>query len=72
MYIQVYLNHGPMGSGGTTVGKTIFIFHKIFSRTVNVTQTLHNSFLDKENKDCLNEGPGSRPRGDNHKNANVV
>jgi hypothetical protein len=27
--------------------------------------------LGEENKKCPNEGSGSRPRGDNHKNANM-
>jgi hypothetical protein len=30
---------------------------------------LEQIILDEENKDSLNEEPGSRPRGDHHKHA---
>jgi hypothetical protein len=42
------------------------------NQQANFNQTWYKSSLGKGNKNCLNEGPGSLPRGDNHKNTNMV
>jgi hypothetical protein len=64
--------------GGATTGKTIiiyihmFILKKIFSRTSRlISVKLGTNHPGVKIKNCLNEGPGSHPRGDNHKNANM-
>jgi hypothetical protein len=41
------------------------------NQQANFNQIWHKSSLGRENKNCLNEGPGFLPRRDNHKNANM-
>jgi hypothetical protein len=72
-HIQFYTNHGPQGSRGATIGKTIFILKKIFSRTsrpISMKLSTNHPRL-KRIKNCSQEGPGSFPRGDNHRNTKI-
>jgi hypothetical protein len=72
MYI-LSSNHGPWGSGGATVGKTIFTcvyIEKIyFSRTswpISIKLNTNHSWV-KRIPNYSNQGPGPLQRGYNHK-----
>jgi hypothetical protein len=51
--------------GGATIGKTIFIL-KTSSPEPSGQLRTNNPWV-KRIRNCLNKGPGSLPRGDNHK-----
>jgi hypothetical protein len=70
-------NHGPRGSEGATVRKTIFtsvyIEKEIFSRTsrpISVKLGTNHPWA-KGILNCSNKGPGLLQRGDNNKNAKI-
>jgi hypothetical protein len=51
----------------------VFIFREIFSRTSRPISTKLGTKhpLVKRIRNCSKEGPGSFPRGDNHRNAKI-
>jgi hypothetical protein len=74
MYIQNCTHHGPWGSGGATIGKTIFtciyIGGEMFCRTsgpIPVKLDINHPWV-KGILNCSNKGPSPLQRGDNHKN----
>jgi hypothetical protein len=64
------------GSGGATIGKTIFTYvyiEKIFSRTsrpITIKLGINDPWV-KGTLNCSNKGPGPLQRGDNHKNVKM-
>jgi hypothetical protein len=77
MQIQNCSHHGPQGTGGAIIGKTIFTYFyiekKILSRTswpISSKLGINHSWV-KGILYCSNEGPGPLQRGDNHKNAKM-
>ena len=65
----------PVGSGGATIGKTIFtyVYNEKKSSPEPADQFQSNLALSypwvKEIINCSNKGPGPLQRGDNYKNA---
>jgi hypothetical protein len=56
--MQVYLNHDPQGSGGTTIGKTIFTRvytekKNLQNQQANFNQTWYKSSLGKEDSELF-------------------
>jgi hypothetical protein len=67
---------GSQGSGGATIGKTIFAcvyIEKIFSRTarpISIKLSTNHLWV-KGILNCSNKGPDPLQRGDNHKNTKI-
>jgi hypothetical protein len=64
------------GSGGATIGKTIFTYvyiEKIFSRSSRpISMKLDTNYAwVKGILNCSNKGPGPVQKGNNHKNAKM-
>jgi hypothetical protein len=68
MHIQVSSNHGPRGSGGITIGKTIFTCVYIETNLLQNQQTyfneiLYRSSLGKGNNKMFNLRARSSSKG---------
>jgi hypothetical protein len=77
MKIQIYSRQGPRGSGGATIGKTIFTYvyiEKIFfsrtSRPISIKLGRNHPWV-KGILNCANKGPGPFQRGYNLKNSKM-
>jgi hypothetical protein len=74
--INVSSNHGPQGSDGVTIGKSIFshvYIEKTFSRisrSISIKLGTNHPWV-KGLQNCSDKGPGPLQRGGNHKNAKI-